>query len=111
MVEVEFIFNGIKTTIQCNEEIKLKDLCNKYATKIRKNIDDIYFIYDGVIVKDNSNDLSFNQFAKKIDRERKRMNILVYDKALNKDNSNIIKSKEIKCNKCGGIIKLLIVIK
>ena len=36
MVEVEFILNGVKTLIQCNEDEKMNDIFNKYAIKIKK---------------------------------------------------------------------------
>ena len=108
MVEVEFIFNGIKTLIKCNEDDKMNDIFNKYIIKINKNINDIYFVYDGKNINENSKDLTFNQFTNKIDKERKKMNILVYDKNVNKEKKSIIKSKEIICSKCGESIKILI---
>ena len=52
MVEVEFIYGGIRTIIQCNINEKMNDIYNKYIIKIRKNINDIYFIYDDNIIKD-----------------------------------------------------------
>ena len=36
------------------------------------------------------------------------MNILVYEKNINKEKKNILKLKEIICNKCGENIKILI---
>ena len=36
------------------------------------------------------------------------MNIIVYDKCVNIEKNNIIKLKEIICNKCGENIKILI---
>ena len=86
----------------------MNDIYNKYITKIRKNINDIYFVYDGNKIKENLKDLSFNEFANNIDINRKKMNILVYDKNINIDKNNIIKLKEIICNKCGENIKILI---
>ena len=108
MVEVEFIYDGNKTIIQSNINEKMNDIFNKYIIKIGKNINDIYFVYDGGIIKDNLNDITFNEFANNTDISRNKMNILVYDKNLNIDKNNIIKLKEIICNKCGENIKILI---
>ena len=72
MVEVEFIFNSIKTIIQCNINEKMNDIFNKYVIKIGKYINDIYFVYDGSIIKDNLNDIAFNEFANDIDQDRKK---------------------------------------
>ena len=57
MAKVEFIFNDIRTLIQCNEDAKINDIFNKYAIKIKKNINDIYIVYD--------------QYTNKIDKEKK----------------------------------------
>ena len=108
MVEVEFIYNGQKTTIQCNINEKLIEIYNKYIIKKGKNLNDIYFVYDGNKIKENIKDLNINELANNIDKDRKKMNILVYDKDINKEKNNIIKLKEIICNKCGENIKILI---
>ena len=34
MVEVEFIYEGVKINIQCNENDKMKKIFEKYAIKI-----------------------------------------------------------------------------
>ena len=107
MVVVEFIYDGKKTIIQGNINEKMNDIYNKYIIKIGKNINDIDLIYDGNIIKENIKDLSFNEFANNIDKNRKKMNILVYDKYINNEKNNIIKLKEIICNKCGANINFL----
>ena len=33
MAKVEFIFNDIRTLIQCNEDEKINDIFNKYVIK------------------------------------------------------------------------------
>ena len=101
MVEVEFIFNSIKTIIQCNINEKMNDIFNKYIIKIGKNINDIYFVYDGCIIKDNLKDINFNEFANNIDKDRKKMNVYVYEINTNKEKNNIIKLKDIIYCKCG----------
>ena len=36
MAKIEFIFNDIRTLIQCNEDEKINDIFNKYVIKIKK---------------------------------------------------------------------------
>ena len=90
MVEIEFIYGGIKTIIQCNINEKMNDIYNKYIIKIGKNINDIHFIYDGNKIQENIKNLAFNELANNIDKDRKKMNILVYEKNINKEKNNII---------------------
>jgi len=45
MASVVFKLNGVETTIQCLKTDKMKDICNKYVSKIQSNIDKLYFIY------------------------------------------------------------------
>ena len=47
MAEVIFIYKGNKTTIQCLKEEKIKNICNKYISKIEKNISLLLFLYGG----------------------------------------------------------------
>ena len=35
MCQVEFQYNGIKTLIQCNENEKMSEICNKFILKIQ----------------------------------------------------------------------------
>ena len=94
MAKVIFSFNGIQTIIQCLKEDKMKNICNKYASKINININSLIFIYGGNKI---NYEISFQEQANSIDKERNEMNILVYKE----ENEN-----EIKCPKCGEIIKI-----
>ena len=70
----------------------MKDICQKYANKIGRNINSLVFLYGG----SNLNfQLSFKEQANIIDKERNKMNVLVY-KNLN----------EFACPKCGEKINL-----
>ena len=99
MAEVIFNYNGIDTSVQCKKNQNIKDICIKFCNKIQLNIDKMLFIYGG----ENINlDLSFDEVIKKTDKQRKKMNILVYNKdstIVNK-NEKIIKSKDVICPKC-----------
>ena len=106
MAETFFIFNGIQTTIQCKKDELMKDICQKFSNKINIDINNLYFLYGGENIKE---ELSFNQQAKKIDRDRNQMNILVYEKNnLIKNEEEKIKSKDIICPKCGENFRISI---
>ena len=79
-----FTFNGIKTTIQCTKEDKIKDICAIYASRIDKELNSLYFFYNGNQI---NNELSFYEQANSLDKQSLEMNILVIP---NKD------SKELK---------------
>ena len=88
---VIFILDGVNLSIQCNENDVMKDICQKYVNKIKRNINTLIFIYGG-------NQLNFNLKFKDIitDKESKEMKVLVYS------NEN----DEFICPKCGEKIKL-----
>jgi len=92
MVEVEFNYNGKKTTIQCNLNEKIKDIINKFIIKIEKNLDDLYFLYGGAQI---NGELTFEKQANSEDKKRKLMSILVNDK-IDEDEITKIKKKNLK---------------
>ena len=106
MATIDFNFNSTVTTIQCTQNEKIKEICNRYSMKIGKNINDIYFIYDGNKLDNNSFEKEFYNIANNNDKERNKMNILVYE--LNEENkkNNMKQSKEIICPKCKESIRL-----
>jgi len=93
MASVIFNLDGKEVTIQCSRDEKMKDICNKFATKAMINIDSLLFVYGGNQI---NFELTFNDQSNSLDKERNTMNILV-DK---KD------EEVIKCSKCGEIINL-----
>jgi surface protein len=89
---VSFDFEGRIVKIQCSTDDKMKDICQKYANKIERNVNSLIFLYGG----SNLNyQLSFKEQANIIDRERNEMSVLVYK------NEN-----ELSCPKCGEKINL-----
>ena len=74
---VVFNFNGQNIKIQCKKEEKMKDICERYVFKIQKNLNTLLFIYDGSILKF---ELSFEEQANSMDKNNRKMNILVYNK-------------------------------
>ena len=43
--KVIFTFEGIEVTIQCSTDESMKDICQKYSNKIKKNINSLIFLY------------------------------------------------------------------
>ena len=97
----EVIFNyeesnqGSNIIIQCNIKDKMKDIFMKFSTKAQKDLNNLYFIYNGNIIKD---DMEYGQIWNVEDKKRNIMNIIVYEN--NSLNENMIKSKEIICPEC-----------
>ena len=103
---VEFTFNGIKTLIQCNSEDTLKNIIQKFIIKIGKNLNNIYFLYSGEIIKE---ELTFNELANKEDKKRNKMCIIALeDEEDNSPRNNNKKSKYIICPECKENIRLAI---
>ena len=88
-----FTFDGSNLTIQCTTNDKMRVICQKFSTKINKDMNSFIFLYGGNLV---NLELSFNSQASKMDRINKEMKILVYN---NEDEIFI-------CPKCGEKIKL-----
>ena len=89
---VIFTFEGVNVKVHCSTDDLMKDICQKFANKIERNVNSLIFLYGG----NNLNfQLSFKEQANIIDKERNEMNVLVY-KNLN----------EFACPKCGEKINL-----
>ena len=88
---VIFTLDGLDLSIQCNYNDVMKDICQRYVNKIKRDKNTLIFLYGG-------SQLNFNLKFKDIitDKERKEMKILVY--------SN--ETDEFICPKCGEKIKL-----
>ena len=102
MSEAKIIFEleGIDITIQCSIEDKIKDICQKFATKIESNINSLLFLYGG---NQMNMELSFKEQANLIDINNNEMNVLVYKK----ENDDIICphcNKKLKLKKIDDII-------
>ena len=105
MAEVEFLYNGTKTIIQCKETDILSSIIQQFLLKSQKNIENIYFLYNGKVLNKN---VSFSEEANNHDKQRKKMNIIVNDKDTNIeiDNNSYIKTKYVICRTCKGNINL-----
>ena len=93
MAKVIFIFNGIKTMIECLKGDKMGNICSKFASKIDIDMNLLNFLYESNKVNLN---LSFEQQANSNDKDRNEMNILVYK----------LEKEEYAYPKCGENIDL-----
>ena len=84
---VVFTLDGANLTIKCTPEDKMKDICNKYSTKINKNMNSLLFLYEGNKV---NFDLSFKEHINDKDKKNHEMKIFVNK---NENNSNINENK------------------
>ncbi len=102
MAEINFIYNGIETIIQCETNYQFKEICKKYCIKLELDINELIFIYGGEILNLEN---EFNKVANQLDKEKNKMKILVYDKnsTIINTNERKIKSKDIICPNCGEL--------
>ena len=104
MTEVEFTYNGVSTTIQCNLNEKLKDICQRFKDKVGLNNTNIYYSYNGQVGIDEEK--KFEEIANSEDKLRKKMNIIVFDNLIEIKGKEIIKSKNIICPECKENIRM-----
>ena len=97
MAEVIFTYEGVITMIQCEIYNKMEDIINKFLVKIKNKGNNLYYLYNGTKI---NYELTFNEQANDIDKNRKKMNIIVTENE--KDNNKIkeIISKNIICPEC-----------
>ena len=106
MAQVEFSCNGTKIIIQSNLDEKMKDIIQRYITKTEFKYENVFFLYNGESLNE---DLSFNEIANELDKNRKQMNILVNTKEEEPlDKSFLKKSKYIICPQCKELINIYI---
>ena len=98
MAQIDFLYNGIITTILCKINDKFKDIIKNYTSKTGNNINKVYYLYSGQKIENY--ELTFNDISNEIDKKRNKMNIQIINGENINDNNKIIKSKEIICPKC-----------
>lgn len=76
MVEIAFSFENIKEVIKCDMNEKMEVIFKKIATKINKDINIIYFIYDKRILN-SSESRTFLEIANDSDKKCKKIYLLV----------------------------------
>jgi len=98
MVEIEFIYNQQITVVQCELNYKIKDIYNKFISKVGTDINLIYFVYSGN--KISSKELTIDQIINNNDRLINKMKILV--ESINETNKekSLFESNDIICPNC-----------
>ena len=88
---VIFILDGAKLTIQCTPNDKMKDICQKYSAKIKKDMNSLLFSYEGnqLILESN-----FKDQVNLKDKNSNEMIILVNkrDDNVYSNNTNLIEN-------------------
>ena len=96
MSKTTFLFNTKEITIQCTNEELMKDICQKFANKVKIDVNNLLFIYNGNQI---NKELTFEEQANSFDKIRNQINVLVSEN-FNKDNiNNIIKNDLLKKGK------------
>ena len=86
-----FTLDCIDIKIQCKKEEKMKDICQRFAIKIDKNMDSYVYLYGGGHI---NFELTYHE--QQTDKNSKEMRILVYKKEV----------YEYKCTNCSQKAKL-----
>ena len=72
---VVFTLEGANLTIQCSKSEKMRDICERFASKSEKNINSLIFLYGGGQL---NLDLTFEEHANSMDKANNEMKVLVY---------------------------------
>ena len=107
MAQVEFQYEGINTIIECQEDQKISEIFNNFISKSDIKENEINFFYDEKNLTQIDKNLTFNQIANSVDKERKKMDIKVISTKEELE-KKLIKSKNIICPQCGEDIKMKI---
>jgi len=96
MASIEFIFKGNNIRIQSNFNEKLKDIIDKYTSKISIDKNTLIFLYSGKSIDEELR--LCEMIGKEKDNKIKILVYSIYD--INDTYASIIKSKYIICPKC-----------
>ena len=102
MATVEFVLNSVPTIIQCTQDETIMSICQKFATKVQKNVSDIFFLYNGGPIDLQA---TFSEQASKADKENNHMKILAQalTDTMAPTEKILSKSKDIVCPECGEL--------
>ena len=97
MAEVIFNYEGTTITIQCNMNNQMKDVIDSFLNKITEKGDNFFYLYNGSNI---NKQLTFNEQANNMDKDRKKMNIIVNKNDVGKIETKEVISKDIVCPEC-----------
>ena len=89
---VVFTLDGSNVTIQCSQEEKMRDICQRFGNKVESNVNSLIFLYNG---QQLNFELKFKEQANTLDKENKEMKVLVYKS-----------ENDLRCPKCGERISI-----
>ena len=109
MEEITFIYGNIKTKIKFNKNEKMGDIFKKCATQIKKDIDEIYFKYNGKLI---NKDIIIKDIIKDKKSDKNIIYIFVYDINKKNEKEKILKEEnsllDNKKNEIGNICNYII---
>ena len=99
MTNVEFIYETQSYKIQCNSEERMKDIFQKFATKLGVDLNSLYFLYGGKVINE---ELILPQIIGSIPKDTIKILVLNSKDEYNINNTNesIIRPKLIMCPTC-----------
>ena len=98
-IALDFIYNGSLTKVHCTRNEYMKDIFKKYLSKINKDINDVYFIYNG-------NKINEELKLEQINNKDNGIKILVNDINVNNNENKLNQFKDIICPECGDVCLL-----
>ena len=72
MIQINFVLNGDSEIIEGNKKENMYDIIKKYAEKINKKIENLYFLFDGNLLRQEE---QLGYFS----RDQENIEILVYE--------------------------------
>ena len=97
MFYVEFNYNEFIRKVECDYQETMRSICKRYCKKTILDINTLHFMYLG---KEIDLELTFSQTAAGVDKERKIMTIMVFDKDMG--DLHIVRANEVICYTCYG---------
>ena len=91
---LNFNYKGQELELQCKRNEHMNDIFKRYTNKIKKDINNIYFINNGNKIENN------NIKVEEINNKENKINILDYDLDNNINEAIIKESKDIICQEC-----------
>ena len=76
MFKITFNYNSSNIIINCNSNDTFEKVTQSLSKEIELDINKVQFLYNGNNI---SNNLKIEELANQLDKERKEMNILVFD--------------------------------
>ena len=106
MAQIEFIYNGMTTIILCRYIEKFEDILQKLSSKIKIDLDSVYFLYSGKVI--NNKTLTIGKIINSLDKLSNRMSIQIVDIENKEENNIIVKSTYVICPECKESAKIRI---